>query len=106
VPWWTWLCLGIFLAASVAAVVFCVYAVGRLKRAGAVAQQIQEQLDEVMRLSEETQRCQARLQERLEELERHRVRTEASVARLRVLTTALSEAVQGPRRLRGRYLKK
>ncbi|HXV33998.1 MAG TPA: hypothetical protein VD769_08315 [Gaiellaceae bacterium] len=105
-PWWTWLCLGVFLAAIVAGAVFTAFALGRLKRVGAAAEGIQARLDEVARLSEETQSRQLHLQERLEELERHRARTEASIARLRVLTTAFSEATSGPRRARSRYLKK
>jgi hypothetical protein len=106
VPWWTWLCLGIFLASLLAAGIFTAYAIGRLKRIGKTAEALQARLDEVARLSEETQRRQAHLQERLEELERHRARTEASIARLKILTTAFSEATGGPRRARSRYLKK
>ena len=105
-PWWTWLCLGIFLAALIAGAVFTAFAVGRLKRVGAAAEGIQTRLDEVARLSEETQRRQLHLQERLEELERHRARTEASIARLKVLTTAFSEATGGVLGARRRYLRK
>jgi septal ring factor EnvC (AmiA/AmiB activator) len=106
VPWWTWLCFGIFLSAVIATAVFCAFAFGRLKRLGAAAEGIQARLDEVARLSEETQGRQAHLQERLEELERHRARTEASIARLKVLTTAFSEATGGVLGARRRYLTK
>jgi hypothetical protein len=95
VPWWTWLCLGIFLLAVVAAAVFSVFAFG-----------IQARLDDVNLLAEEAQRKQARNQEHLQELQRHRARTEASMARLQVLTSALSEATGHPRRLKKRYLSK
>ena len=105
-PWWTWLCFGIFLAAVLATAVFSAFAFGRLKRIGAAAEGIQARLDEVAQLSEETQRRQAHLQERLEELERHRARTEASIARLKVLTSAFSEATGGMLGARRRYLRK
>ena len=105
-PWWTWLCLGIFLLALTATVVFTVAAYGRLKRLGPALQGIQARVDEVARLADEVQRKQARNQEHLEELQRHRARTEASIAKLRVLTSALSEATGQPRRLKKRYLTK
>jgi Sec-independent protein translocase protein TatA len=106
VPWWTWLCLGIFLLALVAAAVFTVFAFGRLKRLGPAMKGLQAQLDEVNRLADEIQRKQARNQEHLEELQAHRARTEASLAKLRVLTSALSEATGGVLGARSRYLSK
>jgi chromosome segregation ATPase len=106
VPWWTWLCLGIFLLALMAGAVFTAFAFGRMKRLGPAMKELQAQLDEVNRLAEEIQRKQGRNQEHLEELQAHRARTEASIAKLRVLTSALSEATRHPRRLRGRYLSK
>ena len=105
-PWWTWLCLGIFLLALVATAVFAVFAYGRVKRLVASAAGIQARLDDVNLLAQEAQRKQARNQEHLEELRRHRARTEASIARLQVLTSALSEATGHPRRLKKRYLSK
>ena len=45
-------------------------------------------------------------QERMDELERRRAMLESSLARLRVLTSALSEATGGARRRQGRYLSK
>ncbi len=42
------------------------------------------------------ERRQARNQEHLEELRRHRARTQASIAQLQVLTSALSEATEHP----------
>ena len=106
VPWWTWLSFGIFLAAISATAVFGAFAFGRLKRLGTAAGGIQARLDEVARLSEETERRQVHVQERLEELERHRARTQASIARLKVLTTAYSEATGGVLGARRRYLRK
>jgi septal ring factor EnvC (AmiA/AmiB activator) len=106
VPWWTWLCLGIFLLALLAAAVFAVYAFRRMKRISGGIEVIQTRLDEVSRLAEEVQRKQARNQENLEKLQRHRAQTEASIARLQVLTSALSEALGRPRRARARYLRK
>ena len=105
-PWWTWLCLGIFLLALVATAVFAVFAYGRVKRVVASTAGIQTRLDDVNLLAQEAQRKQARNQEHLEELRRHRARTEASIARLQVLTSALSEATGHPRRLKKRYLAK
>ncbi len=105
-PWWTWLCLGIFLLALMAAAVFAAFAFGRMKRLGAASAAIRAKLDQVTLLAEEIQTKQERSQEHLEELQRHRARTEASIARLRVLTSALSEATGQPRRLKKRYLSK
>jgi septal ring factor EnvC (AmiA/AmiB activator) len=105
-PWWTWLCFGIFLAALIATAVFSVFAFGRLKRLGAAAEGIQARLDDLSRSAEEVERRMARVQERLEELERHRARTEASIARLKVLTSACSEATGGVLGARRRYLRK
>ena len=105
-PWWTWLCLGIFLLALVATAVFSVFAFGRVKRLGASAAGIQARLDDVARSAEEMERRMERTQKRMEELERHRARLDASVARLKVLTSALSEARGGVTRLQKRYLRK
>jgi hypothetical protein len=106
VPWWTWLCLGIFLLAAVATVVVSVVAFARLKRLGAVAEEIRARVDEVAVAAQELERRQAHAQERLEELERSRARAEASIARLKVLTGALSEAREQTFALRRRYLRK
>jgi septal ring factor EnvC (AmiA/AmiB activator) len=106
VPWWTWLSLGIFLAAVVATAVFSAFAFGRLKRLTAVAERIQTRLDEVAQAAEELERRMARTQERMEELERHRARLETSIDRLRVLTSAVSDARGGVMGLRRRYLRK
>ena len=106
VPWWTWLCLGIFLLALMAAAVFAVFAFGRVKRLGPAMRDLQAELDQVNRLADEIQRKQARNQEHLEELQAHRARAEASLAKLRVLTSALSEATGGALGARRRYLSK
>jgi hypothetical protein len=106
VPWWTWLCLGIFLLALVATAVFSVFVFGRLRSISASAEAIRAHLEELTRLAEEMERRQADLQERLEELERHRARTQASIARLQVLTSAFSEATGHARKARSRYLRK
>jgi hypothetical protein len=106
VPWWTWLAFGIFLLALVATAVFGVFAFGRLKRFGAAAEGIQTRLDELAVSAENIEQRMAHLQERLEEVERHRAVLDGSLARLKVLTTAFSEATGGPRRARSRYLKK
>ena len=105
-PWWTWLCLGVFLLALVATAVFSVFTFGRVKRLAASAAGIQARLDEVALLADEVQRKQIGVQSHLEEFQRHRARTEASLARLRVLTSAFSEATGHPRRLKKRYLSK
>ena len=105
-PWWTWLAFGIFLLALVASAVFGAFAFARLKRLGAAAEGIQGRLDEVARAAESVERRMAHLEERLDEFERHRAVLDGSLARLRVLTTAFSEATGGSRRARSRYLKK
>ena len=105
-PWWTWLSLGIFLAALVATAVFSAFAVGRLRRLSTTAEAIQVSVDEVARAAEELERRVARTEARMAELERHRARLEASVERLRVLTSALSDATGGVRRVRRQYLRK
>jgi hypothetical protein len=106
VPWWTWLCLGIFLLSLVAAAVFAVFAWGRIKRVRPGLQAIEARLDEVSVLAEEVQRKQERNQAHMEELQRRRARAEASIARLQVLTSALSEATGHPRKAKKRFLSK
>jgi hypothetical protein len=106
VPWWTWLCLGIFLLALMAAAVFSTFAFGRLKRHSAALEGIRMKVDELALAAQELEQKQTRNQERLEELQRRRVRAEASIGQLRYLTSTLSEAFGGPRRARGRYLSK
>ncbi|MGH3040939.1 MAG: hypothetical protein ACRDNG_04220, partial [Gaiellaceae bacterium] len=106
VPWWTWVSLGVFLLALVATAVFSVVAFRRLRQLTTLASRIQARVDELARAAEETERRLAHAQERMAELERHRARTDASVARLKVLTSALSEAVGRPRGLQRRYLRK
>ena len=105
-PWWTWLCLGIFLAALVAAAVFSAFAFGRLRRLTTVAEGIQTRLDEVAHGAEELERRLARNQARMDELERRRAKLEGSLERLRVLTTAFSEARGEVAGLRRRYMRK
>jgi septal ring factor EnvC (AmiA/AmiB activator) len=106
VPWWTWLCLGIFLLAVVATAVFAVFAFGRLKRLAGAAETIQARIDDVAAAAEEMQRRQAHVQERLAELERHRARTEASIARLKILTSSVSSAFSEVTGLQRRHLRK
>jgi chromosome segregation ATPase len=106
VPWWTWLCLGIFLLALLAVAVFSLVVLGRLKHHAAALEGVRERLDELALASQEMERRQARNREHLEELQRRRVRAEASLGQVRYLTSTLSEALGGPRRARGRYLSK
>jgi hypothetical protein len=106
VPWWTWLSLGIFLLALVAAAVFSVFAFGRLKRHAADFEGIRVKVDELALAAQELEQKQARNQERMAELQRRRARAEASVGQVGYLLSTLSEALGGPRRARGRYLSK
>jgi hypothetical protein len=106
VPWWTWLCLGIFLLALLAAAVFSLVALGRLRGHAAALEGVRERLDELALASQEMERRQARNREHLEELQRRRARAEASIRQVKYLTSTLSEALGGPRRARGRYLSK
>jgi phage shock protein A len=105
-PWWAWLCLGIFLAALVATAIFSAFAFGRLRRLSATADAIRVSVDEVARAAEELERRVARTEQRMAELELHRAQLEASLERLRVLTAALGDATGGVRRLRRQYLRK
>ena len=105
-PWWTWLSLGIFLLALVGAAVFSAFAFGRLKRHSAALEAIQAKLDELAAASQELERKQARNKEHLEEFQRRRAGTEASIGQLKYLKSTFSEALGGPRRARGRYLSK
>jgi hypothetical protein len=106
VPWWTWLCLGIFLLALLAAAVFSLVALGRLRGHAAALEGVRERLDELALASQEMERRQARNREHLEELQRRRARAEGSIRQVKYLTSTLSEALGGPRRARGRYLSK
>ena len=105
-PWWTWLSLGIFLAALVATAIFSAFAFGRLRRMSATAEAIQVSVDEVARAAEELELRMALTEQRMAELERHRARLESSLETLRVLTSALTDATGGVRRLRRQYLRK
>ena len=105
-PWWTWLALGAFALALVAAAIFAVYALGRLRRAQAVAAGLQARVDELARAAEELDHRLAAAQGRAEDLERERARLTVSFERLSVLTWALSDARKGVTRLRGAYLRK
>ena len=105
-PWWTWLCLGILTAALVATAIFSAFAFGRLRRLTTVAEGIQARMDEVAHAAEELERRLARNQARMDELEQRRAQLEVSLDRLRVLTTAFSEARGGVTGLRRRYLRK
>ena len=105
-PWWTWLALGFFALALVATGIFAVYAIGKVRRAEAVAGRLQERLDELAHTAEAVERRMAHAQARAEELERERARLEVSLDRLSVLTWALSDARKSVTRLRRTYLRK
>ena len=105
-PWWTWLALGIFALALVATAIFAVYAIGKVRRAEAVAERLQARLDELAHTAEVVERRMAHAQARAEELERERTRLEVSFDRLSVLTWALSDARKNVTRLREAYLRK
>jgi predicted RNase H-like nuclease (RuvC/YqgF family) len=105
-PWWTWLALGIFALALVATAIFAVYAIGKVRRAEAVAERLQARLDELAHTAEVVERRMAHAQARAEELERERTRLEISFDRLSVLTWALSDARKNVTRLRKAYLRK
>ena len=104
--WWAWLSLGIFVAALVATAVFSVFAFRRLGRLTAIAERLQTALDEVAHAAEELERRLARNEERMAKLERHRAQLESSLVRLRVLTSAFSEARAELTGVRRRYLRK
>jgi predicted RNase H-like nuclease (RuvC/YqgF family) len=105
-PWWTWLALGFFALALVAAGIFAVYAIGNVRRAQTVAERLQTRVDELARTAEQIERRLADAQARAEELERERARLEVSLDRLSVLTWALSDARKSVTRLRRAYLRK
>jgi predicted RNase H-like nuclease (RuvC/YqgF family) len=105
-PWWTWLALGFFALAFVATGIFAVYAIGKVRRAQAVAEQLQTRVDGLARTAEQIERRLAQAQARAEELERERARLEVSLDRLSVLTWALSDARKNVTRLRRTYLRK
>ncbi len=105
-PWWSWLAFGIFLLALVATAVFSAFAYKRLKRLSAAAEGIQARVDELARSAEEIERRMAHAQARMDEVSRKRAELDGSLAGLKVLTSAFSEATGGPRRARSRYFKK
>jgi predicted RNase H-like nuclease (RuvC/YqgF family) len=105
-PWWTWLALGIFALALVAMGTFAAYAIGKVKRAQAVAEDLRTRVDELARTAEQVERRLAHAQARAEELERERARLEVSLERLSVLTWALSDARKSVTRLHRTYLRK
>jgi septal ring factor EnvC (AmiA/AmiB activator) len=105
-PWWTWLALGVFALALVATGIFAVSALGKVKRAQALAEDLRMRVDELARTAAEVERRLAQAQARAEELERERARVEASLERLSVLIWALSDARKSVTRLRRTYLRK
>jgi predicted RNase H-like nuclease (RuvC/YqgF family) len=105
-PWWTWLALGFFALTLVATGVFAAYAVGKVRRAQALAEQLRQRVDGLARAAEDLERRLAHAQARAEELERERARLEGSLERLGVLTWALSDARKSVTRLRRTYLRK
>ena len=105
-PWWTWLCLGILTLSMLATAIFTAVAVTRLKRLAALAEAIRVQLDELARAGEELERRMAHAEERATEFEQHRAQLDRSLARLSVLTSALSEARAGVTRFQKAYLRK
>jgi len=105
-PWWTWLCLGVLALSLLATAIFTAVAVRRLKGLSALAETIAAQLEELARQGEELERRMAHAEERAAEFERHRAQLEDSLARLAVLTSALSEARAGVTRLQKAYLRK
>ena len=105
-PWWTWLCLGVLALSLLATAIFTAVAVTRLKRLATLAEAIRVQLDELARAGEELERRMAHAEERAAEFDRHRAELDNSLARLRILTSALSEARAGATRLQKAYLRK
>jgi predicted RNase H-like nuclease (RuvC/YqgF family) len=105
-PWWTWLALGFFALALVATGIFAVYALGKVRRAQALAAGLQARVDDLASTAERIERRLAHAQARAEELERERARLEGSLERLSVLTWALSDARKSVTRLRRSYLRK
>ena len=105
-PWWSWLALGVFALALVATGIFAVYALGKIRRAQALAVRLQARVDDLARTAEQIERRLAHAQARAEELERERARVEVSLDRLSVLTWALADARKSVTRLRRTYLRK
>ena len=105
-PWWTWLALGVLALALVATGIFAAYAIGKVKRAQAIAEDLRTRVDELARTAEEVERRLAHAQARAEELERERARLAVSFERLSVLTWALSDARKSVTRLHRTYLRK
>ena len=105
-PWWTWLCLGVLALSLLATAIFTAVAVRRLKELSALAETIAAQLEELARQGEELERRMAHAEKRAAEFERHRTQLDSSLARLAVLTSALSDARAGVSRLQKAYLRK
>jgi chromosome segregation ATPase len=105
-PWWTWLCLGVLALSLLATAIFTAVAVTRLKRLSGLAGALAAQLDELARQGEALERRMAHAEERAAEFERHWAQLDRSLARLAVLTSALSEARAGVTRLQKAYLRK
>jgi septal ring factor EnvC (AmiA/AmiB activator) len=105
-PWWTWLCLAVLALSLLATTIFTAVAVTRLKRLSALAEALRVQLEELAQAGAELERRLAHAEERAAEFERHRAQLDRSLARLAVLTSALSEARAGVTRLQKAYLRK
>ena len=105
-PWWTWLCLGVLALSLLATAIFAAVLIGRLKRLSGLAEAIAAQLEELARQGEELERRMAHAEARAAEFEQHRAHLDRSLARLQILTSALSEARAGVTRLQKAYLRK
>jgi chromosome segregation ATPase len=106
VPWWTWIALGVFALTVVAAGIFAVFALGRIKRLTAAGEAIATRLEDLSRRGEELDRRLEHANERAEDVQRHLERLEGSLERLGVLSWALGDARTGIARLRESYLRK
>jgi chromosome segregation ATPase len=106
VPWWTWIALGLFALTVLAAAIFAVFALGRIKRLTATGEAIAGQLEELSRRGEELDRRLEHANRRAQDVQRHLERVEGSLERLGVLSWALGDARTGIARLREAYLRK
>jgi TolA-binding protein len=101
VPWWTWVCLALFLAVGVlSAAVGAVLALRTFRAVRAVQANL---LDAVERLARDADALAARAEQmggRVEELERHFEDVRRSAAKLGVLQWALGDSLGAVTRLR------
>jgi uncharacterized protein YqfA (UPF0365 family) len=100
VPWWTWIALGLFVAAVATGAAVAVVSLRRLRRARASRDQLAAAVEALAHKTEELERRLDRAGDRAELVERRVAHLQASMERLSVLGWALGDVTKTISQLR------